>query len=73
MPADRKRPGNPEETERQRAKRACRRHLQDLRRAHDRPPLSLQLKRSAVPLRLPPAPIASYCTSPALLCAEIVK
>jgi len=73
MPSDRTRPGREEDTERQRAKRACRRHLQDLRKAHERPPASLALKRTSVPLRIAPVAPASYCSSPAQLCAEIAK
>ena len=32
------------ETERERCRRACERHLQDLRRAHDRPPPDVAVK-----------------------------
>ena len=60
-------------TERQQAAGACAAHLRDLRRAHGRPPADVALPKVAIPLHLSGEPIASYCTSPANLCAELVR
>ena len=59
------------DTSLQKAKRANAAHLKDLRRAHTRPPPDVALKQVAVPRRLDPEPVASYCSSPAQLCAEL--
>ncbi|MGD1035747.1 MAG: hypothetical protein ABR878_00830 [Roseiarcus sp.] len=61
------------ETARQEAVNACAAHLRDLKRAHGRPPADVELKSVAVPQRLSGVPVASYCTSPAQLCAELAK
>lgn len=61
------------ETERERLRRACLRHLQDLRRAHDRPPPDVAVKATAQPLRLAPVAASSSCTSPGALCAELMS
>jgi hypothetical protein len=60
-------------TERQEAVAACAGHLRDLRRAHGRPPADVELKSVAIPQRLAGPPVASYCTSPAQLCAELAQ
>jgi hypothetical protein len=59
------------ETERAIAERACRAHLRDLERAHRRAPPDVVLPSRSVPRRLDPVPVASYCSSPAALCAEL--
>ena len=60
-----------DETRRQKAIRASARHLRDLRRAHAIPPADVKLARVAIPKRLPGEPTASWCSSPAQLCAEL--
>lgn len=60
-------------TERQQAAGVCAAHLRDLRRAHSRPPADVVLPKVAIPSRLTGEPTASYCTSPANLCAELVR
>ncbi|MGD0565456.1 MAG: hypothetical protein ABSA66_20515 [Roseiarcus sp.] len=61
------------ETERQEAVDACAAHLGDLKRAHSRPPADVDLASVAIPQRLTGEPVASYCTSPAQLCAELAQ
>ena len=61
------------DTERARAARMCERHLADLRRAHGRPAADVALKAVAVPLRIAPVPVASFCTSSSELCAEMIR
>ena len=61
------------ETERERARRACLRHLKDLGRAHLAPPPDIALKVSSVPIRVAPTPATSSCTSPGALCAELMS
>lgn len=62
-----------EETVRMAAIVACAAHLKDLKRAHGRPPPDVKLAPEPVPCR-PSAPAAnSYCTSPAELCAELMR
>jgi hypothetical protein len=73
MPADGKRPQKADDTRRQRAIRACRRHLKDLRAAYGRPPPDVVVRSVAVPKRIAPVEPCSYCSSPAELCAEIMK
>ena len=53
------------------AKRACRRHLQDLIKAHPCPPEDVKLRALSVLRRIEPEPLSSYHTSPAELCSEI--
>ena len=60
-----------EDTENRRFKRACRRHLQDLIKAHPYPPEDVKLRSLSVLRRIEPAPLSSYHTSPAELCSEI--
>lgn len=57
----------------QRAKRANAAHLKDLRRAHGRPPRDVEVRRVAIPKRIEPEEVASYCSSPAQLCAELAQ
>ncbi len=61
------------ETERQETVNACAAHLRDLKRAHGRPPADVGLASVAIPQRLSGEPVASYCTSPAQLCAELAQ
>ena len=61
------------QTERAESKSACAAHLRDLRRAHGAPPPDVALPRRSVPARLSPEPASSSCTSPAQLCAELMK
>jgi hypothetical protein len=60
-----------DDTRRQKAIRASARHLRDLRRAHGWPPADVKLAPVAIPKRLPGEPTASWCSSPAQLCAEL--
>jgi hypothetical protein len=69
---DRRRPPRTQ-TERQEAVGACAAHLRDLQRAHGRPPADVALASVAIPKRLSGEPVASYCTSPAQLCAELAQ
>jgi len=67
-----RKPGRHEvDTQRQKAMRASGRHLRDLRRAHGGPPADVKLAPVAIPKRLPGEPTASWCSSPAQLCAEL--
>lgn len=52
---------------------ACAAHLKDLKRAHGRPPPDVEVASKRVPCRLTAAPASSYCTSPAELCAELIR
>ena len=61
------------DTERQEVVDACAAHLRDLERAHGRPPADVDLPSVAFPQRLSGEPVASYCTSPAQLCAELAQ
>lgn len=61
------------DTARMEAIAACAAHLKDLRRAHGLPPPDVAIALGGAPLRLSPAVQGSYCTSPAELCAELVK
>ena len=61
------------DSERAAAIRACDRHLKDLRRAHVRPPTDVRVCMTRTPRFVAPVPTSSYCTSPALLCAELVR
>jgi hypothetical protein len=53
--------------------RICTLHLMDLRAAHDRPPPDVPLKMNSTPRLISPIPDASWCTSPARLCAELAE
>ena len=59
------------ETERERGRRACARHLKDLKRAHDRPPPDVAVKSTPIPVRIEATPASSSCTSAGALCAEL--
>jgi hypothetical protein len=61
------------DTERMAAIRACANHLKDLERAHDHPPADVPLPSNPVPRLISPVPSASWCTSPAQLCAELAE
>jgi len=60
-------------TRRMKAVAACAAHLRDLKRAHGRPPPDMPSEPSIGPRYLSPAPLSSYCTSPASLCEEFAK
>jgi hypothetical protein len=60
-------------TERREAIDACTAHLRDLKRTHRRPPVDVDLPPVAVPKRLTGEAVASFCTSAADLCAELMR
>jgi hypothetical protein len=62
-----------DDTARAAAQNACRKHLKDLRRAHSQPPRELAIPRRSIPGRIDPEPVASWCPSPAQLCAELAE
>jgi hypothetical protein len=66
-----KRRGYSVDTARRKAKRASARHLRDLERAHGSPPADIKLASVAIPQRISGEPTASWCSSPARLCAEL--
>lgn len=70
MSKPRKKRPKAEDTRRERAIRASRRHLSDLKRAHARPPADVDLRSQLVPARISGEPTASYCSSPAQICVE---
>ena len=53
--------------------RACELHHKDLSRAHVRPPADVRVCMTRIPRFIAPVPESSWCTSPALLCAELVR
>jgi hypothetical protein len=53
--------------------RASARHLKDLQRAHEAPPADVPVNMRRTPRLVPPILEASYCTSPAALCAELAE
>ena len=61
------------DTYRGQAIRASARHLRDLKRWHGRPPPDVAIRPSARPARIEPAPVSSFCTSAAALCAEATR
>ena len=61
------------ETDRQRLVAACAAHLRDLRRVHRAPPADVAIASVAIPARLCGAERASYCGSPAAMCAELAQ
>ena len=71
VPPRRKRPKI--DTEREAAIRDCARHLMDLERAHGSPPADVQVCMTRLPRFIAPVDLASYCTSPAALCAELAE
>jgi hypothetical protein len=72
LPPSRRRASNPD-TAHAVAEKACRQHLKDLRRAHSQPPQPLVILSRSVPGRVAAEPWASFCTSPAQLCAELAE
>jgi hypothetical protein len=62
-----------QKTARMAAIAACAAHLRDLRRAHRQPPPDIEVAPEPVPYRPSPTPASSYCTSPAELCAELIR
>jgi len=62
-----------DDTARQKAKRASARHLNDLRNAHGRPPADVALASVAIPQRISGVQTASWCGSPAQMCAELAQ
>ena len=69
------RPRKPPKTDTQRAEaiRASAAHLADLRRAHRRPPPDVRLPSRSAIRRVCPIPDASWCSSPARMCAELAE
>ncbi len=61
------------DTARMEAVRASAAHLADLRRAHGRPPPDVPLPSRLAVRLVCPVPDASWCTSPAQLCAELAE
>ena len=71
--ARRKKPKSSADTAREKSARACAKHLADLKRAHLRPPADVPLPSRSVIRLVSPVPDASWCTSPAQLCAELAE
>ena len=61
------------DTAREKSARSCARHLADLKAAHGRPPPDVRLPERDVVRLVCPVPDASWCTSPAQLCAELAE
>ncbi len=61
------------ETQRERGRLACARHLKDLKRAHKAPPPDVRVKSTPIPARISATPTSSSCTSPGALCAELMS
>jgi hypothetical protein len=61
------------ETECERSRRACARHLRDLKRIYGVPPPDVAVRVRAIPARLTATPFSSSCTSPGALCAELMS
>jgi hypothetical protein len=61
------------QTKRQRLVTACTAHLRDLRRIHLAPPADLAIASVGIPARLHGPEQASYCASPAAMCAELAQ
>lgn len=59
------------DTERAESKRACLRHLRDLKAAHAAPPADVAVPSTARPRFVPTSAEQSWCVSPAALCAEL--
>ena len=68
-----KKPKSSADTASERSARACARHLDDLEKAHGRPPPDVNLPSRSVVRLVSPVPEASWCTSPAQLCAELAE
>jgi hypothetical protein len=54
-------------------KRACARHLKDLRRAHKEPPADIVVSTGCLPKFVAPIEERSHCPSRTALCAKLVK
>ena len=61
------------DTAREKSARACAKHLEDLKRAHGRPPPDVELPSRSVVRLVSPIPDASWFSSPAQLCAELAE
>ncbi|HXZ16042.1 MAG TPA: hypothetical protein VEH77_08760 [Roseiarcus sp.] len=61
------------ETERMETVSACAAHLKDLKRAHGTPPPDVSLPSRAAVRLVCPIPDASWCSSPAQMCAELAE
>jgi len=61
------------DTRRMEAIRACAAHLADLRRAHAAPPPEVELPSRLAVRLVCPIPDASWCSSPAQMCAELAE
>jgi hypothetical protein len=61
------------ETDHQLRVAACAAHLRDLRRVHRVPPPELAIASVAIPARISGVERASYCGSPAAMCAELAR
>ena len=61
------------QTDHQRSVAACAAHLRDLKRVHRAPPPDLAIPSVAIPARLYGPDPASYCASPAAMCAELAQ
>jgi hypothetical protein len=71
MKSDKPKPLAAEDTERQRCRRASRKHLEDLRRAHNGPPADVAVRSFGLPKRIEPEAISSYRSSPSQMCSEL--
>ncbi len=61
------------DTQRMKAIRASAAHLRDLKRAHKIPPPEVKLPWRAAVRLVCPIPDASWCSSPAQMCAELAE
>ncbi len=61
------------DTARVKSVRACAAHLADLKQGHGRPPPDVNLPSRDVVRLVVLVPDASWCTSPAQLCAELAE
>ena len=61
------------ETARMGAVRASAAHLADLKREHGKPPPDVRLPSRAAVRLVCPIPSASWCSSPAQMCAELAE
>ena len=64
---------DPIETARMAAIRAAAAHLADLEREHGKPPPDVRLPSRAAVRLVCPIPDASWCSSPAQMCAELAE
>ena len=73
VPPRRKKSKPSPDTAREKSARACVNHLEDLQRAHGRPPPDVSLPSRSVVRLVSPLLEESWCTSPAQLCAELAE